>query len=1376
MPSMVPVSQWWQLHQKDGSLQHQTVPIPDIKPNELLVKLQYTGVCHSDPKIQEGILGGHEGTGTVVRVGNLVTNFKIDDHVGIKFLHDPRDNSCDLCEQGHQKICPVSGAHVSASFQQYRVCKASEAVRIPRDMDMALAAPVILNHPLCNRPLHPFANENSKIMCAGVTAFKALQECDLIPGHIVAIVGVGSAVGILACHFAKARGCQVLAVSHGSKNRNMFLNDLGVYSFVDYEDCPDITTEIKSLTFGGPHAVIVDSISDTLLQFAIRFVRTSGTVVPVGLPPGGRLNADIVDIMARRVKIRGSWVAGVADTEKALQVVHEKKLQISHQVIHVRDLPLVCKKIQEGELVGNLVLDISQESCGSLRKGLPINYSSLASENWNIGTYLASRMETLGVKHYFAVPGDYNLHFLDELLKNENLQMIGCCNELNAGYAADGYARASPSGFAVVIITHMVGSLSVLNAIAGAYAERLKVVVINGCPKSADYDSNRIMHHTTGEVDKGQSHRIFKEVTCASVRLQPAPDIGIQLDAVLQQCIKNSLPVYIEVPRDTVQMTCLPPAEFTIPARISSKDRLAAAAELIRKAWTAAKNPVILIGGFTRLYLTKDTVSSFASKLGCAVFFLPDGKSHIRNSHPQVCGVFWSKASDPEVVTTVMESDLWVVIGGHWSDMHTVGSSIDLEKEQSRILNLEGDHVRMPDGTSIEEVALQEVIEEVLHSPITQNNASLKHFQLARGVTTNGFATPSLDSSLTVNQIVKGLERILNKDDIVLADTGDSWFHVASMSIPDGVDVHMQVLYASIGWGLPASLGSQIAREKKGRSILMIGDGAFQMTVQEVSTMIRMRSNAIIIILNNLGYQVETAIHDGPYNYIANWHYASLVTGMSSTFHTLSSLNPYMSEEEKEELLRPAMFSMKVQTYGDLTEALNRTQKESDKLAILECCVHPDDISRMLRRFGPLLHGNAPPVEEEEPHLTNRHGNGSLVLSKLDSPSIKSPLSSARLVIHSNGEENTQPVYSNTSHQDQYRELTDHMLTCVWTASAGWQEPKITRSTSIALSPTAPGLNYGIQCFEGMKAYRGYDGQLRLIRPMLNFKRLLSSARRVGLPDDIDVDELQRLIEALLRVDGPKGLPRDSPGSFLYIRPVFVATDASIGFRRPSEALLCVVFVRSPPFDHSSAMSLITSPINRCRAWPGGTGDAKVGGNYAPTIPTHKEATEAGYSQTLWLFGDDCQVTEAGANNFFVIWQSAHSNRIELVTAPLEDGIILPGVTRQNVLDLATEELAIDGHDGQSRLDVLERTFTMHEIVTASEEGRLLEAFTTGTAVELQHFICPVSRIYFRGTKDIFLPLAHGQPAKYTELIKTWLEDIMYGKVEHSWARIVDNA
>lgn len=253
-----------------------------------------------------------------------------------------------------------------------------------------------------------------------------------------------------------------------------------------------------------------------------------------------------------------------------------------------------------------------------------------------------------------------------------------------------------------------------------------------------------------------------------------------------------------------------------------------------------------------------------------------------------------------------------------------------------------------------------------------------------------------------------------------------------------------------------------------------------------------------------------------------------------------------------------------------------------------------------------------------------------------------------------------------------------------------------------------------------MKVYRGDDGKLRLFRPELNCERLLNSARRIGLPE-FDVSELQQLIETFVSLEGPKWLPAEDTGSFMYIRPVLIATDATLGVRCPSKAMLYVVCIHDPPFSQSRAVSLITSPEEVYRAWPGGSGDFKVGGNYAPTIPSFEQATAAGYSQVLWLFGDDGQITEASVANFFVVWLT-EDHRCEIITPPLEDGTILPGITRRSVLELATSEIAARNQGNGESLHVQERKFTIHEMIKASEEGRLLEAFITGTAVRIHAF------------------------------------------------------
>ena len=274
--------------------------------------------------------------------------------------------------------------------------------------------------------------------------------------------------------------------------------------------------------------------------------------------------------------------------------------------------------------------------------------------------------------------------------------------------------------------------------------------------------------------------------------------------------------------------------------------------------------------------------------------------------------------------------------------------------------------------------------------------------------------------------------------------------------------------------------------------------------------------------------------------------------------------------------------------------------------------------------------------------------------------------------------------------------------------------------------PTASVLHYATECFEGLRFYRGHDSNLRLFRPDRNCRRMLDSATRISLPG-FDPAELQKLIETLCAVDGEKWLPITRPGTFLYLRPTMIATAAALGVQKPKEALLYIIACCFPSYDTPSGtaglnsnvpqrtrkpgLKLLASKEDSVRAWPGGFGFAKVGANYGPSLIAQGEARERGYDQILWLLGKECNVTEAGASNFFVVWRTKEG-RTELVTAPLDDKIILDGVTRRSVLELARERL-------EGEVEVIERKYTMNEVENAIEEGRLIEAFTTGTAVSL---------------------------------------------------------
>ncbi|RYP88566.1 hypothetical protein DL769_000262 [Monosporascus sp. CRB-8-3] len=338
---------------------------------------------------------------------------------------------------------------------------------------------------------------------------------------------------------------------------------------------------------------------------------------------------------------------------------------------------------------------------------------------------------------------------------------------------------------------------------------------------------------------------------------------------------------------------------------------------------------------------------------------------------------------------------------------------------------------------------------------------------------------------------------------------------------------------------------------------------------------------------------------------------------------------------------------------------------------------------------------------------------------------------------------------------------TDHMITVKWSAKCGWGIPELRPYGPLSLMPTASVLHYATECFEGLKAYRGFDGKLRLFRPDCNAERMVMSSVRISLPS-FPPEELKKLMIALMSVDGPKWLPRDRPGSFLYLRPTMIGTQPQLGVQAPSEALLYIIVTFMPVMDTPpGGMKLHTSPDDMVRAWVGGFGYAKVGANYGPSLLATVEARARGFSQILWLYGPDGECTEAGASNFFMVWKTKEG-KTQLVTAPLDDRLILDGVTRRSVLQLVRERLA-------DEVEVVERKYTIKEVVEADSEGRIVEAFAAGTAF----FICPVSLIHHRGS-DIQTPMGKaGDGGSITLQVKTWIGDIMYGRARHEWGVVV---
>lgn len=244
------------------------------------------------------------------------------------------------------------------------------------------------------------------------------------------------------------------------------------------------------------------------------------------------------------------------------------------------------------------------------------------------------------------------------------------------------------------------------------------------------------------------------------------------------------------------------------------------------------------------------------------------------------------------------------------------------------------------------------------------------------------------------------------------------------------------------------------------------------------------------------------------------------------------------------------------------------------------------------------------------------------------------------------------------------------MVVATWKHGVGWSSPELKPYDSLSLLPTASCLHYATECFEGLKAYRGHDGQLRVFRIEHNVARLRNSAARISLPL-FATEEVRKLVLSLLSVDAARWLPRDRAGDLLYIRLTII-----LGVQAPREARLFIVLRYVPPLDGKpGGLRLYRSPENSVRAWAGGFGYAKIGADYGPSVMVLKEAVFRGYHQVLWLYGGKGECTEAGGCNFFIVWMRKDGKK-ELITAPLDDKTILDGVTRRSCIELTREARA----------------------------------------------------------------------------------------------------
>ncbi|MFN2425269.1 MAG: alpha-keto acid decarboxylase family protein [Candidatus Binatia bacterium] len=543
------------------------------------------------------------------------------------------------------------------------------------------------------------------------------------------------------------------------------------------------------------------------------------------------------------------------------------------------------------------------------------------SQPSTIGRYLVHRLEQTGLGHVFGIPGDYVLGFYD-LLVASRLEVVGTCTEAGAGFAADAYARVS--GLGAVCVTYCVGGLNTLNAVAGAYAEKSPLVVISGAPGLGERAHSPLLHHKVRDFQT--QRQIFEKVTVAAVSLEDARTAPAQIDECLRACMRQKRPVFLELPRDMVDAPCAAPGEFVVPRPNSDKDVLRECLEEAAAMLRKARRPVILAGVEIHRFGLQEALVRLVERTGYPVAATILGKSVITELHPQYVGIYEGAMGREEVRRTVEGADCALILGAFMTDINLGVYTAHLDIDRTINVNSEKASIR---HHHYEDVVLGDFMEGLMQTDVGLRREQRIVSASAAAAAARPFKVrPSRPA--TVRRFFERLDAFLEDGDVVIADIGDSLFGAADLIIRHRTEFLSPAYYTSMGFAVPAAVGAQIYK-RASRPIVLVGDGAFQMTGQELSTAAMQGLNPIVFVLNNKGYTTERYIREGPYNDIHDWAY---------------HLVPL--------LLRKG-WGCEVRTESELEDALVQARANTEAFSIVNVHLDKMDRSKALERLGKRL-------------------------------------------------------------------------------------------------------------------------------------------------------------------------------------------------------------------------------------------------------------------------------------------------------------------------------------------------------------------------------------------------------------------------------------
>ena len=534
--------------------------------------------------------------------------------------------------------------------------------------------------------------------------------------------------------------------------------------------------------------------------------------------------------------------------------------------------------------------------------------SGSPSRRMKIGDFLLRRLQEAGVRHLFGVPGDYNLELLQQLQETGALKWIGTCSELNASYAADGYARLN--GLGALLVTNGVGAMSAINGVAGSYSEHVPVVCICGSIPLRSIDRGLGMHHTMADGTWDYFLRAYTQATAAQVRLTPR-NAATEIDRLILTAWPEKLPVYMELPSDIAYLDIEVPADPLMLAEPpSDPERLRSCIAAIAGRLSAAKSPTILVDADADRFRVASDLMELAEKMQAPVAVINTAKAVIDESFPHYLGIYNGKASAPHVREAIESSDCLLSIGYRPIEVTTGDFTASLPADT---IHARSHSVDVGDD-NYQAVTLKEVLRGVINAVPQVKNSSPHHVAAAA-------AGAHADRSARLTQAAywQAMQGYLRPGDVLFVDNGTS-YALFGLKLPPNCTFVGSVNWGSIGYSVGALLGALTAAPDR-RHLLFVGDGSFQVSAQELSTILRHDHKPVIFLINNGGYTIERGYlgKTESYNDIANWAYADL----PKAFRPDTSARSFV-----------------VKTTGDLQNALSAP---NDTMIFVESIMDPHD-------------------------------------------------------------------------------------------------------------------------------------------------------------------------------------------------------------------------------------------------------------------------------------------------------------------------------------------------------------------------------------------------------------------------------------------------